>query len=121
MTRDEYARLVLDYVNGTDWVTFADLHKRFAGDAREDTEIVLPGKRVIWAGMPKPLVDAILQLLDSGQLAAVPIHRSAYQRDGRVLKLPVEKVIPPEGHAEPHWYPVCLRPMQRVLKETEED
>ena len=119
-TREEYAEMVLHYVNGRDWVTFADLHKRFAGDAREETEISLPGNRVVWTGLPAALIDAILGLLESGQLAAVPIHKSAYIKDGRVLKLPVEKFLPPEGHAEPHWYPVCLRPMQTLLEEAED-
>jgi len=108
---------VLGYVRGDDWVTFAALHREFAGDAREPTEIALPGNRVIWAGMPRPLIDAILALLDEGALAAVPGHVSAYKRDGRVLSLPVEKAPPRNGHAEPHWFPVLLRPIEALRSE----
>ncbi|MEE2704299.1 MAG: hypothetical protein VX614_09805 [Myxococcota bacterium] len=111
-SKERYKSEVLAYVTGTDWVSFADLHKRFAPDAREATEIVLPGNRVVWRGMPQPLFDAVLELVEQGQLAAVPGHRSAYKKDGRILKLPIEKSIPPEGHAEPHWFPVLLRPAQ---------
>ena len=110
-SRERYKSDVLAYVTQTDWVTFADLHKRFAPDAREPTEIVLPGNRVVWRGMPLPLFDAVVELVEGGQLAAVPGHRSAYKKDGRVLGLPVEKAIPPAGHAEPHWFPVLLRPI----------
>jgi len=110
---------VLRYVREHDYVTFAALHKRFAADAREETEIALPGNRVVWAGMPKPLVDAILALLESGALAAIAGHKSAYKKDGRVLALPVEKAPPTTPHAVPHWFPVLLRPMEAVLEEEE--
>ena len=85
---------LLAYVAEHDYVTFAALHKHFAGDAREQTEIALPGNRVIWAGLPKPVIDAVLRLLDAGRLAAIPGNLAAYRRDGRVLSLPVEKRPP---------------------------
>ena len=110
---------LLLFVREHDYVTFAALHKHFAGDARESTEIALPGNRVIWAGLPKPLIDAVLALLDQGRLAAIPGNLAAYRRDGRVLALPVEKRPPREPHAEPHWFPVLLRPMELVLAEQE--
>ena len=108
---------VLAYVREHDWVSFAALHREFAGDAREETQIELPGNRVIWAGMPHPLIDAILALLDEGALAALPGHKSAYKKDGRVLNLPVEKTPPREAHPEPHWFVVLLRPMEAVREE----
>jgi hypothetical protein len=111
---------VLAFVREHDFVTFAALHKRFAGDAREETEIRLPGNRVIWAGLPKPVIDAVLALLDGGRLAAIPGNLAAYRRDGRVLSLPVEKHPPREPHAEPRWFPVLLRPMDVVLAEEAE-
>ena len=111
------ADAVLAFVRERDYVTFAALHQHFAGDAREPTEIALPGNRVVWAGLPKPLIDAVLALLEQGTLAAIPGNLAAYRRDGRVLALPVEKRPPQEPHAEPHWFPVLLRPMDRVLAE----
>ena len=113
----EYKVDVLAYVTEHDFVSFAALHKHFAGDAREETQIALPGNRIVWSGMPKPLVDAVLELVEERALAAIPAHKSRYVRDGRLLKLPIEKTVPPEGHAEPHWFPVLLRPMQAVLDE----
>ncbi len=112
---------VLAFVRERDFVTFAALHKHFAGDAREPTEIALPGNRVVWAGLPMPLVRAVLALLDEGALAAIPGTRAAYRRDGRVLSLPVEKAPPREPHAEPHWFPVLLRPMEAVQEESGPD
>jgi hypothetical protein len=104
---------ILEFVRARDFVTFAALHKHFAGDAREETEMVLPGNRVIWAGLPLPIIEAVLALLDQGRLASVPGTKAAYRRDGRVLKLPIERR--PEPHAEPQWFPVLLRPMEAVL------
>jgi hypothetical protein len=106
---------ILAFVRERDFVTFAALHKHFAGDAREDTEIVLPGNRVVWAGLPLPIIEAVLRLLDQGRLASVPGNKAAYRRDGRVLKLPIEKRAEP--HAEPQWFPVLLRAMETVLAE----
>ncbi len=117
LDKNEYKATVLAYVAERDYVSFAALHRHFAGDAREETQIALPGNRIVWTGLPRPLIDAVLELLEAGELAAVPCHKSHYARDGRVLSLPVEKTIPPDGHAEPHWYPVVLRPMQAVLAE----
>jgi hypothetical protein len=115
---EELAPRVLRFVRERDWVSFAALHRHFAGDAREETEIALPGNRVVWAGLPKALVDAVLLLLERGELAALPGHRAAYRRDGRVLSLPTEKTPPgPEGHATPHWFPVLLRPPEAVRGE----
>ncbi len=113
-SKEEYKEAILRYVDETDWVSFADLHQRFAGDANHETQIALPGNRIVWTGMPLPMIDAVLELLEEEALAAVPAHKSAYVRAGRVLSLPVEKTIPPEGHAEPHWYPVLLRPIRAV-------
>jgi hypothetical protein len=110
---------ILAFVRERDFVTFAALHKHFAGDAREDTEIVLPGNRVIWAGLPLPIIEAVLALLDAGRLASIPGNKAAYRRDGRVLKLPLERRAGP--HAEPHWFPVLLRPMEAVVADAEDD
>ncbi|MDJ0785432.1 MAG: histidine phosphatase family protein [Myxococcota bacterium] len=115
---EQLADRVLEFVHREDWVTFAALHKKFAGDAREETEIALAGNRVVWSGLPRPLVDAILMLLDAGRLAAIPGHTSAYKKDGRLLSLPVEKAPPAEAHTTPHWFPVVLRSMETVRSES---
>lgn len=112
---DALQEQILAFVRERDFVTFAALHKHFAGDTREDTEIALPGNRVIWAGLPLPIIDAVLALLDAGRLASIPGNRAAYRRDGRVLKLPVERRAEP--HTEPHWFPVLLRTMDAVRAE----
>ena len=41
--------------------------------------------------------EDLLALLDAGRLAAIPGNLAAYRRDGRVLKLPVEKRPPRWG------------------------
>ncbi len=109
LSAEELSPRVLEYVREHDWVSFAALHKHFAGDAREPTELALPGNRVIWAGMPRALFDAVVGLVESGALSALPGHKSAYKKDGRVLSLPVEKAPPASGHEAPHWFPVLLR------------
>jgi hypothetical protein len=114
---DDLKAAILAFVRERDYVTFAALHKHFAGDAREPTEIALPGNRVVWAGLPKPVIDAVLELLAAQALAAVPGSKGAYRHDGRVLDLPVERRPPP--HPSPHWFPVLLRPMEAVRAEQE--
>jgi hypothetical protein len=114
---DELRAALLDFVRRRDFVTFAALHQHFAGDAREPNEIVLPGNRVVWAGLPMTVNDAVMSLLDDELVAAIPGHISAYRRDGRVLDLPMEKAPPREPHGQPHWFPVLLRPMDVVREE----
>lgn len=114
----ELQEQILAFVRERDFVTFAALHKHFAGDAREETEMVLPGNRVVWAGLPLPIIEAVLALLDQGRLASVPGNKAAYRRDGRVLKLPVERR--PGPHAEPHWFPVLLRTMEAARADAAE-
>lgn len=111
---------VLAFVEEHDWVTFARLHKHFAPDRSEPTEIALPGNRVVWAGLPREWIDAVLALLDEQRLGAVPSSKAAYRRDGRVLKLPVERHPSHAPHDEPHWFPVFLRPMAAILAEAGE-
>jgi len=119
MTDEERAlrEAIHSFVEHHDYVTFAALHREFAGDARDGTEISLPGNRIIWLGLPKPVIDAVLGLLAEGELSAIPGHVSAYRRDGRVLPLPVEKAPPRGAHPEPRWFPVLLRTMAAVRAE----
>ncbi len=112
---------ILAFVRERDFVTFAALHKQFAGDSRDGTELTLPGNRVVWLGLPLPVIDAVLALLGEQALAAQPAPLAAYKRDGRVLPLPVERRPPSEPHTEPHWFPVWLRPMEAVLAEAAQD
>jgi hypothetical protein len=109
---------ILAFVRERDYVTFAALHKHFAGDTRHETEMVLPGNRVIWAGLPLDVIHAVLALLEQGRLASLPGTKAAYRRDGRVLNLPIERR--PEPHDEPQWFPVLLRAMDIVLAEEAE-
>ena len=111
MNEAELREAIYAFVEEHDFVTFAALHKEFAGDAKESTEISLPGNRIIWLGLPKPVIDAVLGLIAEGDLAAIPGHVAAYRRDGRVLPLPVEKRPPKEPHAQAKWLPVLLRTM----------
>jgi len=115
----ELKERILRFVDEHDWVTFARLHRHFAGDAREPTELALPGNRIVWSGLPRPVADAVLELLDEERLAALPGSKGAYRRDGRVLNLPVERYVPAEGHAEPHWFPVLLRSARAVGADAE--
>ncbi|MBM4384596.1 MAG: hypothetical protein FJ091_14680 [Deltaproteobacteria bacterium] len=109
---------ILAFVRERDWVTFAALHKHFAGDERHETEMVLPGNRVIWAGLTLDVIHAVLALLEQGRLASLPGSKAAYRRDGRVLNLPIERRAEP--HDEPQWFPVLLRAMDAVLADEQE-
>jgi hypothetical protein len=114
----ELEEQILAFVRERDFVTFAALHKHFAGDSRHETEIVLPGNRVIWAGLPLDVIHAVLALLEQGRLASIPGTKAAYRRDGRVLNLPIERRAEP--HDAPQWFPVLLRAMDVVLAEQSE-
>ena len=121
MTENELRDAIYAYVEEHDFVTFAALHREFAGDAKEPTEISLPGNRIIWLGLPKPVIDAVLGLLAEGFLAAIPGHIAAYRRDGRVLPMAVEKYPPREPHDPARWLPVLLRTMEAARADAPEE
>ncbi len=120
MTEPELREAIYAFVEEHDFVTFAAIHKAFAGDARESTEISLPGNRIIWLGLPKPVIDAVTGMIAEGILAAIPGHVAAYRRDGRVLPLPVEKRPPKTPHKEAKWLPVLLRTMEAAKADAPE-
>ena len=121
MSDAELRDAIYAFIEEHDFVTFAALHREFAGDARENTEISLPGNRIIWLGLPKPVIDAVLGLLADGILSAIPGHVAAYRRDGRVLRLAVEKYPPKEPHAKAKWLPVLLRTMEAAKADAPEE
>jgi hypothetical protein len=109
------------YIEETDHVSFAELCNRF-GEMRaprgEGAELVKGENVVLWSGLTDAAVDALIGLLDAGEVVPVPTVIMVYLADGGMLNLPLLKRAPGKrGLSKPHWLPVVLRPAGRATVE----
>ena len=99
------------YIRHYDWVTFAELQRKFAEyfPTRGDFEIEGSFANVIlWTGLDREFAEAIERLGKSERIAYAPASRLTYLIDGQTLSLPIVKQA--RSYKQPHWLPVCFRP-----------
>lgn len=102
---------LLEYITGTDFVSFAELGNRFGKEFQDGEMSISKGENVVlWAGMTECGAQAVSELLDEGAIQIEPCRTLVYLIDGSCLTLPVMKR--PRRYKKPHWLPVTLRPVQ---------
>ena len=108
---------LLNYIQRTDYVSFAELRNHFA-EAREDGDcgLTLPGRpnSVMWRGMSDAYCDALASLLKAGEIHPQTSCLMVYMVDGGMLTLPLGKRIGKTDFKKPHWIPVTLRCTEAV-------
>lgn len=101
---------VLDLIETSDWVTFAELKNRFGGHFGGNLCLELPGNVVLWPGIKPEFCDVLDRLIKAKKIHYVPASYLTYFHDGAVPRMPIAKRPPKGGYKKPHWIPVCLRP-----------
>ena len=101
---------ILWYVAQYDYVSLAELARRYGAQAQGDHAIEIQENLLIWANISGTFSDALLQLRKEGAIHIHPSSVLVYFVDGMTLKFPIAKRPPPGGYKEPHWIPVTLRP-----------
>jgi len=102
---------VYDFIKHTDAISCVQLSREF-GEGNYSLHV---RKNTITAfGLTKEVVDAIIELLKTGQIVEVPTHFLTYLIDGRVPSLPIAR----RGNWEYkklHWMPTVYYTQQRGI------
>jgi hypothetical protein len=101
---------VEEYINQTDYVSFAELASRFgrANFNGGDRVIELEPNLILWGGLTQEASDAVRGLLSDGIIAVHPSSLMVYMADGCIPRMPIAKRI--KAYKKEHWLPVTLRP-----------
>jgi hypothetical protein len=104
-TKEEWKAQVREYVAGHRGTSFAEID-RWEG-ARGNSQIWIEEKNIVfWTGLDHHLVEAILEMKDSGELIFSPAHLLIYLCDGAMPQLPLVKRN--RAYKTEHWLPVTM-------------
>jgi hypothetical protein len=107
------ASIILDLVRRYPAMTFPALqgHLEAAGiPAFGDESMWLDKNIILWTGMSKEMVAAVLELRQGKVVHLLPCPELNYLDDGEALNLPIARRPPPNGYATTHWAPSVLHP-----------
>jgi len=113
--------IIYSYVHKVRGVTFVEIEKQLAKaglDYKGDRVFcsAFDENIVFWMGANDDFINALVELVNSGDIYAVEVHPLIYLIDGKMLTLPIAKRPPKAGYKEPHWMPVVLNPGPRPAK-----
>lgn len=106
-------KIILDYINNNDSLTFAGIEKLldkhnidYKGDylyaLNEDYKDI-----ILWTGWSREVIELIESIWRKEELIdASPCHRIFYMADGAFINFPMAEKI--THYAEPHWLPVLF-------------
>jgi hypothetical protein len=100
---------IREYVEQTDYVSFAELDNHFGISGGDHTLETVPNL-FLWIGMTAEAANAINELLAEHAVYCHPSSLLVYLIDGRRPDMPIPKRMPgASGFKKPHWAPVTLR------------
>jgi hypothetical protein len=100
---------ILALVKNRETVSFMELEREIDGFKGGDYEWILdPWNIVLWAGMTKEAIDAMLLLREKHLIHPTATTLLVYMIDGGMPRLPLakRKVV----YKKPHWIPVVFNP-----------
>lgn len=102
---------ILWYVKHYDYVSIAELRRRYEGQSEGDIAMVNDKDRniILFTGLSQLLYDSLTHLLKERLIHIHQANILTYLADGVILQLPLAQRPPPQGYKEPHWLPVCFR------------
>lgn len=105
---------IVNYIERTDYVSFAELRNRFGGDGRLDGDfcISLPDRpnSVLWSGMSEEFCDVMRALIREHAVDLAGSCSLTYMIDGGMPSMPVAKRIGKQDFKSPRWVPITFRP-----------
>lgn len=110
LTVEEMKADILQYVEAYDWVSIAELARRYDSQVRGDYSWGIPSANIILYGnLSEKMVSALEGLLRERKVHLHPAAILTYLIDGGIIRLPLARKPPVGGYKKPHWLPVCLR------------
>jgi hypothetical protein len=111
---------IWDYVQRTDYVSFAELDRRFGETYEMDGDYgielgALPNAWV-WSGMSEEYAQAIIELRNEGRIQYESASELVYFFDGGMLQMPIARRLRKDGYMQPRWLPVTIRPASKCAK-----
>lgn len=100
---------LLWYVIHYDYVSFAELQRRYGDQGNGNQSIFYEANLILWVNLSDSLATAIHQLLEDKEIHLHPASVLTYLVDGCSLRLPLAKRPPAKGYSKEHWIPVCFR------------
>jgi len=112
LTLEEMKEDLLRYVEEYDWVSIAELKRRYGDQANGDYLWVTDSddNMVFYAGLSRQMLSALWDLLGEKKVHLHPASFLTYLVDGGVLVFPLVRNPPRGGYKKLHWLPICLRP-----------
>lgn len=110
----KFEEAVVEYVRAYDYVTFAELCRKFEPFMETRGGFSIQSDMVpnlfFWYGLSDDFSEIMLCLLHEKRLYYHPAQWLTYLADGAVLTIPLVQRKPgKQGFKKPHWLPVCLR------------
>lgn len=108
---DDMAGKILDLVRKNGSTTLAEIVFAFGDEVTGDYTLGNGKYRTViyWEGLSKRAVDAIIHLVDSGQMTIETTFPLVYYMDGMALNRPIAKRF--HNYKEPHWMPIVFNPV----------
>lgn len=111
MTAEEMTADILTYIKMYDYVSFAELRRRYGEQAKgnmslgpsTDTNIVY------FMNMSDVFVSSIKKSLKEKKIHIHPAQFLTYLVDGECLRLPIAQRVVKGGYKKLHWLPICFR------------
>jgi hypothetical protein len=112
LTLEEMKEDILRYIEHYDWVTIAEMIRRYEDQAEGENQWEAESDKniVFYTGLSEKLINALRELLREKKAHLHPASWLAYMLDGGALTLPLAQKPPRGGYRKPHWMPVCFRP-----------
>lgn len=107
---DSLQAQILDYIVSREYVSYAELSQidGFRGGDRAIFHKYYPNL-ICWIGLTEEAANAVMHLLNSGQIHHKPASILVYLYDGQLLDLPlVKSASAARKYKTPHWLPVTL-------------
>ena len=112
LTLEEFKEDICLYVKLYDWVSIAEMKRRYGSQAQGEYALTLPHSPniLLFSGVSELFCKALSDVIAEKRIHPHGSSTLTYLIDGEILRLPLAKRKPARGdYKTPHWLPVTFR------------